>query len=173
MCHVFEAHRVSWVMQRSSLRVAGDAFFFTDKLDHFADGLVQADEEAAGHDRMADVQFFDFGDVADVAGVDVVQAVAGGDGDAQVAAHRGSGAYSVEFADRAGGVFCVGVKAGVDFDLFGAAFDGSADLVRVGVDEQADPDAGLVQAVHGGGDFAFAADHRTGCCPRHGTASGC
>ncbi len=98
---------------------------------------------------MADVQLVEVRDGADFGDVDVIDAVAGVDDEAERVGLRGSDAEALELIGAGGAVVGVGVGAGVQLDPGRVQFLRQVDLVLVGVDEEAGFDAG---GVHGVGD---------------------
>ncbi len=142
---------------------------------NFDDGLLEADEEGAGDDGVADVEGADVGHFLDVfADVGVVEAVAGVDAEAKFVGVRGGVGVARDFLVAGAGGGSVGIGPGVELDNLGAGAVGGVDLGEFGVDEGADADfrgveiaddvaqaggiAGDVEAAFGG-DFLAAFGH--------------
>ena len=125
---------------------------------HFTDGLLEADEDGAGDDGVADVELVHVRDRSDRADVVIVEAVAGmqrqAAGDDLLAGGGEFGEFGV--ASLAG--FGQSILAGVKFDGGGAERFGQFQLARIGIEEQADVDTGVAKLLNGGVDCLTMAD---------------
>src|SRR5579885_2982083 len=111
---------------------------------HLADGLGESGHDGAGDYVVADVELGDFVDGRDLRDVPVREAVSGGDVQSVLRGERGGLAQTLEFGD--------GARAALGVDGARAerrvGIDGRAEvyLLRVGVNEEADEEAGFAQA---------------------------
>src|SRR2546426_3217120 len=133
-----------------------DGFIY--ELPHPPHRLLHPDEHRAAHDAVSDVELLDLGDGGDGLDVPVGEAVAGVDGEARGAGMGGGAAQRAEgavaLAPRAG------VPPGVQLDGRHAERVRPVDRDAVGVDEQADPDIGVLQAANRIADSGVAGPQR-------------
>ncbi len=118
-------------------------------MDHLADGGVEAGKEGAAHDGMPDVQLAEMRYGEYVYDVCVVYAVPGVDEQTMTAGETRGADEALEFPllVSAGGV---GECAGVQLDEIGPKTARGFDLLGIGLDEEADADAGGLEAADGG-----------------------
>src|SRR5216117_207035 len=114
---------------------------------HFLHGIGQTDKYRAAHDAMPDVEFNQVRNAQQVGQVLAVQSVAGVDSEAQQRRLLRPGDEPIQFfGELAFQPETFGEGAGVQFDELAAGARGGFDLRRVGRDEQADGDPGVVQS---------------------------
>jgi len=106
-------------------------------VQHLADRSFDADEQRAGNDRIADVEFFETSDKRDVARIGEIQAVARVDAQAELARSRGGAAQTLELAGACS-IARAGIGTGVQLHEGRAQLRRRFELARLGVDEQAD-----------------------------------
>ena len=117
--------------------------------EHLGGRAFESGEDCAGDDRMADIEFDEVRDGADLGDVPVVDAVTGIDLDAEALGMFGGGAQAQHFAvailaER------VGEGTRVKFDDLHAELARGFDLIGLGFDEKTDADAGALQSLDGG-----------------------
>ena len=116
--------------------------------DHLPHRPLHAHQHRPGHDVVADVQLGDLGDGGDGAHVVVGEAVAGVHGQAQLARQAGGVHHLAQGGLARPLVARVRVGGGVDLDRARVELVRLLHLLEVGVHEQADLDAALLQRLH-------------------------
>src|SRR5262249_14117956 len=116
--------------------------------EHVADRAVEAGEDGARNNGVADVDLFQRGDVEHSGDVVVVEAVAGVDAHAQVANGSGRVFDALELARGFQPVGGVGIGAGVDLDRVEAKARRLLDVLQVRREERGDDDARVFQRGH-------------------------
>lgn len=116
-------------------------------VEHFADGLREADGDRAGDDAVADVQFNKVRNRKEEGEVAIVEAVSGVDPQAEIVRLTSGGNQAVQVAGAGRRIVeGLGEGAGVQFDELRSGRRRGLHLRGVGGDEQADVDAGVVEA---------------------------
>src|SRR5690606_32115951 len=131
--------------RRSSVRGGED-------LEVFADDLLEAHEERPGDEGVADGDFVEVGELAEEWEVVEIEVVAGVH--AEAAGVRDAGRLGVDLEGRLAlpALEGAGVGLGVELDAIGAELGGPLDGPALGVHEERDADAGVLQALDGVGE---------------------
>lgn len=115
---------------------------WVQQCQHFAHGGLEPDEQGAANNRVARIEGFEVRHDPDGGGVLVVQSVAGIDAQAERVRQCCRLDELLDFRCRVSGGPGVGIGAGVEFDKIGADLCRRANLVEVGINKEADDDAG-------------------------------
>lgn len=121
-----------------------------DQRRHLGDGRFHAVEDRPADDAVPDVEFLDLGDRRHRLHVQVSESVPGVDGEAERPGRCRRAPQGVQRPPIAAPV--VGVVSGVQLDRGDAEVEGGTDRALVGVDEEADPNAGILEPANRLGD---------------------